>query len=848
MTVKQFFKSNAFRSLAVLIAIVLVAGALLAIFNDILYISDEERLNRTLSKIYGENVTAEEVTLDEDAKTTPYGTVNFVYHIQEDGNYLFQTTGTGGYQGGTVTVWTVVAVTGTREAGDLAITGIDKVVYESNTSQTLMANLTDSFYAFYTEHDDLVADGEYFTSVKGGTDDLNNVVANATMSSGAVTNAVNAALYCCRTQFVSQSGQPEPPSDEVLEEIFGERVALTSVAVTDAQTPYGTVDEVWLTSGKSAYLFKTTGTGGFQGGSVTLWTAVTFEGTGSEMKLTGIEKVVYLSNISQSWMNKIPDSYYDNFADKDDLVAAGGYFTANPDGSGDLNNVQTGVSLASNASCNAVNAALCYFRTVLLGEESGEEPAPLDPVEEFYGERVNYTQLTIDELYTSNEYGAVDAVYYVAEKNEVLILSTGTGGFQGGTVTLWTSLTVTGSLEDGLTLTGIGKVVYDSDVDQSWMNKIPDSFFANFADKDDLVAAGGYFTANPDGSGDLNNVETGVSKASNAACNAVNAALCYFRLRLTDPVERFYGEEVDYTQLTLGASCTTNEYGTVDAIYYVAEKNEVLILATGTGGFRNGTVTLWTSLTATGSLEGGLTLTGIGKVVYDSNIDQSWMNKIPDSFYDNFADKDDLVAAGEYFTANPDTGNLNNLETGVSLASNAACNAVNAALCCFRMWLTDPVDRFYGEQVDSTQLTLDAAALGNEYGTVEAVYYIAEKNELLVLSTGTGGFRNGTVTLWTSLTVTGSLEDGLTLTGIGKVVFASETSQSWMDKIPDSYYDNFADKDDLVAAGGYFTANPDGTGDLNNVQTGVSKASNAACNAVNAALCYFREVLTGGNA
>ena len=39
MTVKEFFKSNAFKSLAVLIAIVLVAGALLAIFNDILYIS-----------------------------------------------------------------------------------------------------------------------------------------------------------------------------------------------------------------------------------------------------------------------------------------------------------------------------------------------------------------------------------------------------------------------------------------------------------------------------------------------------------------------------------------------------------------------------------------------------------------------------------------------------------------------------------------------------------------------------------------------------------------------------------------------------------------------------------------
>ena len=46
MTVKEFFKSNAFKSLAVLICIVLVAGLLLAIFNDLLYISDEERRSR----------------------------------------------------------------------------------------------------------------------------------------------------------------------------------------------------------------------------------------------------------------------------------------------------------------------------------------------------------------------------------------------------------------------------------------------------------------------------------------------------------------------------------------------------------------------------------------------------------------------------------------------------------------------------------------------------------------------------------------------------------------------------------------------------------------------------------
>ena len=78
MTVKQFFKSTAFKSLAVLIVIVLVAGALLAIFNDLLYISDEERLNRTLSSIYGKEVTAEPVELTQEQKEYAYGSVNAV--------------------------------------------------------------------------------------------------------------------------------------------------------------------------------------------------------------------------------------------------------------------------------------------------------------------------------------------------------------------------------------------------------------------------------------------------------------------------------------------------------------------------------------------------------------------------------------------------------------------------------------------------------------------------------------------------------------------------------------------------------------------------------------------------
>lgn len=203
MTVKAFFKSNAFKSLAVLIAIVLVAGALLAICNDLLYISDEERLARSLSKIYGKEVTAEEVELTDEERSYTYGTVDAVYYVHDDGNYLFQTTGKGGYSNGngTVTVWTIVTCTGTREEGNLALTGIEKVVYDSNEGQSFISTLGDSFYAAFAEQDARVAEGGYFTTT-AGSDDIYNIASGASESSNAACNAVNTALACFRTVFM----------------------------------------------------------------------------------------------------------------------------------------------------------------------------------------------------------------------------------------------------------------------------------------------------------------------------------------------------------------------------------------------------------------------------------------------------------------------------------------------------------------------------------------------------------------------------------------------------------------------------------------------------------------------
>ena len=64
-TVKGFFKSTSFKCIAVLLAIVLISGILLTICNSLFYVSEAERLQRVLSSVYGREVTATAIALDQ---------------------------------------------------------------------------------------------------------------------------------------------------------------------------------------------------------------------------------------------------------------------------------------------------------------------------------------------------------------------------------------------------------------------------------------------------------------------------------------------------------------------------------------------------------------------------------------------------------------------------------------------------------------------------------------------------------------------------------------------------------------------------------------------------------------
>lgn len=180
MSVKGFFKGTAFKCIAVLLAIVLICGVILTICNSLFYVSPEEELSRAITKIYGEEVTAEEIAVDpEDAKLDAYDAqiVN-AYRIAEDGNYLICSRGKGGY-GGSIDCWVVVKVV------DARITGLKSVSVKTSQGETQLNNLTAVFYQNYI---DGYADGVIYSVADG------YVVSGTTLSSAAICNAVNGAI------------------------------------------------------------------------------------------------------------------------------------------------------------------------------------------------------------------------------------------------------------------------------------------------------------------------------------------------------------------------------------------------------------------------------------------------------------------------------------------------------------------------------------------------------------------------------------------------------------------------------------------------------------------------------
>lgn len=191
MTIKEFLKSKTFKCIMVLLVIALVCGGLLAILNDVLYISDEEKTKNAVKAIYGSDMEYTEVELADTEKTNKYDEVLAVYEFL-DGNYLIKATGIGGYQSGTVTAWVIA------DFKDGEFNGLGSVSEASNQKQSLMSSFGKQFTEVYSTKDvDGVINGKYFALVDS-ENEIGNITSGATKTSNAYNNAVNSALYYIR--------------------------------------------------------------------------------------------------------------------------------------------------------------------------------------------------------------------------------------------------------------------------------------------------------------------------------------------------------------------------------------------------------------------------------------------------------------------------------------------------------------------------------------------------------------------------------------------------------------------------------------------------------------------------
>ncbi len=178
---KKSLFAQSVKTVLVLVVICLVCGALLALANDIFYVDDATKFAQTAQSIYPNFKTKQTLEVDKNFSLA-YGTVNSVTQ-GEDGGYIIDVTGTGGFNNGTITLYVGVNARG-------HITGWS---IKDNVGQSFISKITSAHQkTWYIPVDDSVEH-----TVADTYDQTYSNAAGATMTSTAINHAINVAgKYC----------------------------------------------------------------------------------------------------------------------------------------------------------------------------------------------------------------------------------------------------------------------------------------------------------------------------------------------------------------------------------------------------------------------------------------------------------------------------------------------------------------------------------------------------------------------------------------------------------------------------------------------------------------------------
>lgn len=164
----------------VLVVIALVSGGLLAILNDLLFVSEEERTNRSLNKVYAsESFTELEIDADY-ASNAAYGEIVYLYEAA-DGTIIISARGQKGWKGQSEIVMavnngTIVNMIVGDYGGDDKTTSIDADYLKQYTGMQVTADL------------------KFTVSGEAGAVDVSSG-ASATHTMGSICSAANMAVY-----------------------------------------------------------------------------------------------------------------------------------------------------------------------------------------------------------------------------------------------------------------------------------------------------------------------------------------------------------------------------------------------------------------------------------------------------------------------------------------------------------------------------------------------------------------------------------------------------------------------------------------------------------------------------
>lgn len=227
------------KTVAVLVVICLVCCLLLSICNDLFYISDEDRFQRSMAKIYPNFVNDDsfDTTLNAQYKVAAeYGEIKSVAR-STDGAYIVEALGNGGYGGGTVTLYVIVG-------SDAKIIGW---AVKENVSQSYINRIpSNAGNTWYVGQD-------VSSSLQ-----LDMTGATVVLTSTAINHAVNMAAYYCRNA-LSLGQNPEADALSAVQQLLGaeysSQVWQSKTQVLNATVDNQTVAQLLSTSDTATYLF-----------------------------------------------------------------------------------------------------------------------------------------------------------------------------------------------------------------------------------------------------------------------------------------------------------------------------------------------------------------------------------------------------------------------------------------------------------------------------------------------------------------------------------------------------------------------------------------------------------------